>query len=185
MSNVKGAAITARLRFVQERYGGGALRRVLDALPRDEREVLERRVLPQEWVSYELFVDLSVAIDRACGAGDLKLCFELGKFSAHVNLPSIYKLFYRLGSPMFMFNKTSRLWRIHYDSGLLIPEEDGPNGVRLRIEDFEKPHRAHCLSVLGWAAGSIELSGGTIHRAVEDRCRTKGDRSCELALRWR
>jgi len=185
MSNVKGAAITARLRFVQERFGAEALGRVLGAMSPGKRDVIDARVLPQAWVPYDVFVDLNVAIDRVVGAGDLKLCFELGRFSAEVNLPSIYKLFYKLGNPLFIFNKAALLWRVHYDSGVLVPKEDGPKRVRLRIEDFEQPHRAHCLSVLGWAAKSIELSGGIVQRADEERCRTQGDSACELALRWR
>ncbi|MCC6554149.1 MAG: hypothetical protein IT372_14180 [Polyangiaceae bacterium] len=184
MSNVKGAAVTARVRFVRERFGEGALADLLGALQPDARAAIEERILPQAWVPYDLYIDLNVAIDRLFGAGDLRLCYELGRYSAEVNLPTLYKLFYRLGTPMFVFEKAARVWRLHYDSGVLVPIEEGPKLVRLRVEDFQRPHRAHCLSVLGWAAKSIELSGGTVLRAEEERCRTRGDRACEHSLRW-
>jgi hypothetical protein len=39
--------------------------------------------------------------------------------------------------------------------------------------------------VLGWAARSIELSGGVVLTATEERCRARGDETCELVARWR
>ena len=49
---------------------------------------------------------------------------------------------------------------MHYTSGKLTPIEERAGAIRFEIEGFAEPHRAHCMSVLGWAARSIELSGG-------------------------
>lgn len=57
-------------------------------------------------------------------------------------------------------------------------------GGRLVLSDFGLPHRAHCLSVLGWARKSVELAGATVTYAEEERCRTLGHKDCELVLRW-
>jgi hypothetical protein len=184
MSSVKGAAITARLRFVRERQGEAGLKRVLQALPEAGRAALEANVLPGAWVPYDVFVDLCVTIDRLFGRGDLALCHEMGRYAADVNLPTLYRIFYRLGSPQFILRKAAQLWSVHYDSGKLATIEEGKGAVRLEMVGFERPHRAHCLSVLGWAARSVELSGGAVKSAEEERCRTRGDEICELALRW-
>ena len=185
MSNVKGAAVTARLRFLRERHGDAGVRRLLDEISAVSREVLEARVLPQAWVPYDVFVDLGVVADRLFGRGDLALCEEMGRYAAEVNLPTLYRLFYRLGSVQYIFRRAAQLWSVHYDSGQLAAIEEGTGGARLEIVDFERPHRVHCLSVLGWAARSVELSGGVVHKAEEERCRTRGDESCEMVLRWR
>jgi len=185
MSSVKGSAVAARLRFVRERHGEQALARLLEAISAPHRAALEGRVLPQAWVPYDLFVELGEAADRLFGRGDLSLCYEMGRYAAEVNLPTLYRLFYRLGSPKFILRKAAQLWSVHYDSGKLAAFDEGASGARLEIVDFERPHRAHCLAVLGWASRSIELSGGTLLGADEERCRTWGAETCEMTLRWR
>ncbi len=185
MANVKGAIITARLRFARERHGEEGLRRLLDAVPASTRAALEGRVLPHEWVPYDVFIDMGVAMDRLFGEGDLALCYELGRYSAEVNLPTLYRIFYRLGSPLYIFRKAAQLWSLHYDSGKLAAMEEGPGAARIEIIGFDRPHRVHCLAIVGWATRSIELSGGVVLYAEEVRCRAKGDETCEMVARYR
>src|SRR5262249_29153922 len=125
MPNVKGAAIAARLRFVRERYGDAGFKRLIAALAPGDQDLLEARVLPQAWVPYELFIEVNVHADQQFGRGDLALCYEMGQYAAEVNLPSIYRLFYRFGSPAFVLSKAARLWSVHYDSGALGAHDDG------------------------------------------------------------
>lgn len=185
MPNVKGAMITARVRFVRERHGEDGFQRLLEALPASSRAAIEGRILPSQWVPYDVFIDVGVTIDRLFGRGDLSLCYELGRHSAEVNLPTLYRLFYRLGSPIYIFRRAAELWNVHYDSGRLAAMEEGPSGARLEILDFARPHRVHCLAVMGWASRSIELSGGVLLSADEERCRARGDDTCEMVARWK
>jgi hypothetical protein len=184
MPSVKGAAINARLRFVRENHGEAGVKRVVQALPPEHRATLEANVLAQAWAPFDLFVVLSVTIDRLFGRGDLSMCQEMGRYAAEVNLPTLYRLFYKLGNPGFILRKAAQLWSVHYDTGKLVAIEEGRGAARLEIVDFATPHRAHCLSVLGWAARSVELSGGAVKRAEEERCRTRGDEVCALVLNW-
>ena len=184
MSDVKGAAIAARLRFVRERFGDEGYARLLAALDPGSRARIAGRILSHEWVPFGVFVAVSVEADRLFGKGDLQLCYEMGRYAADVNLPSLYRLFYRLGTPMFIFRKAARLWDVHYTSGKLTPIEEREGAIRLEIDGFAEPHRAHCMSVLGWAARSVELSGGRLREAEETRCRTRGDAVCAIALQW-
>ncbi|MBI2893331.1 MAG: hypothetical protein HYY06_07240, partial [Deltaproteobacteria bacterium] len=114
-----------------------------------------------------------------------QLCLEMGRFGATVNLPTIYRVFLRFGSPMFLLQKASRLWQVNYDSGALVATREGKQGARLRIEAFDRPHRAHCLSVLGWSSRAVELTGFKVVSAREEKCRTRGDEACELVLDWK
>jgi len=186
MSNVKGAAVTARLRYVRERHGEAGLARLLAEVPADVRAVLEAHVLAQAWVPFDAFLALCVAADRLFGRGDLALCYDLGRYAAEVDLPTVYRIFYRLGSVQYIFRKAAQLWNLHYDSGKLAAMDEGSGKARLEIVGFDHPHRVHCLSVLGWAARSVELSGGEMLRAEEERCRVRdGAETCEIVLRWR
>ncbi len=186
---VKGSAITARIRWVREHRGEDGVRATKSALSPELRDLVERRILPHDWAPFELFVGLSETIDRLFGRGDLELCRELGRYSARVNLPTIYRIFYALGNPAFIVGRAPRVWDVHYSSGRLesetFKEGDGVEGARLRIVAFRTPHRAHCLAVLGWSELAVELSGGKLVAAEETRCRTRGDDACEIISRWR
>lgn len=185
MIHVKGAAITARLRFVRERYGDAGFARLLGALTPATRAAIEGKVLAQAWAPFEVFIEVGEVADRLFGRGDLALCLAMGRFAAEVNLPTLYKLFYRLGSPLYIFRRAAQLWSVHYDSGQLAAMEIADRAVRLEIVGFASPHRVHCLSVLGWATRSIEMSGGTVISAEEVRCRARGEETCEIVLSWK
>jgi hypothetical protein len=184
---IKGSAVTARLRFVRELYGEPGVRRVKEALSPEHRAIIEKRVMPHEWAPFELFVELSVEIDRLYGKGDLALCREMGRFAAKVNLPTLYRIFYALGSPAFIITRAVRVWDVHYDSGRIsadIERSAKTERATLTLRSFGTPHRAHCLSVLGWAERSVELSGGQIVEADETTCRTRGDDACRFVIAW-
>lgn len=184
MVQVKGAAVTSRVRYVRERFGEEAFRQLQQAHPEKHRAQIERHILSSQWVPYELFIDLIVQVDALFGRGDLGLCRDMARFSAEVNLKTIYRIFFRFGTPAFILKRAARLWEMHYDSGRLEVYDDAPGHARLLIKGFAQPHRAHCLSVLGWAERSAELAGAQVHRAEETRCRTKGDPFCELVPQW-
>ena len=184
MGHVKGSAIASRVHFVRARYGQAGLAEVLGQMSRENAVLLSRETPPAAWVPFSVFVELNVTADRVFGAGDLGLCLEMGRYGAEQNLPTLYKLFYRLGTPQYILSRAARLWDVHYDSGRLRLEDAGPRAMRMRIEGFDQPHRSHCLSVLGWTTRSIEMSGGKLLTFGETRCRTFGDSVCELVADW-
>ena len=184
MSEVKGSAVIARMRFVRDRWGEAGWRRLRAGLAKPHRSLVDQRILPHHWVPFELFVDLNLAADSLFGRGDLALCREMGAHSAEVNLPTLYRIFFRLGRPSYILKKAARLWDVHYSSGRLVVEEL-PDGAMMRIEGFDTPHQAHCLSVLGWAERSVILSGGRDVVCAERSCRAEGDAACEMEARWR
>jgi hypothetical protein len=177
MAHCKGIAVLARLKWVQHHHGDDGSRRFFEALAPRTREVLERHVLPHGWVPMQDFIELNVVADRLFGKGDLELCKVMGAWAAGENLPKLFRLFYRLGSPTFIFERASKLWSAHYDSGSMLLTEPTAIGARLVLTDFKAPHRAHCLSVLGWSVGAIELAGSKVtsaERSAAERGATSG-----------
>jgi hypothetical protein len=166
MPNVKGAAITARVRFVRERYGPAGYSGLVAEVGPVTRALLPGNVLASAWAPYEAFIDLGATVDRLFGRGDLALCVEMGRFAAEVNLPTLYRLFYRIGSTQYVLRKAAQLWGLHYDSGRLAVMEEGDHGVRLEMVDFAEPHRVHCLE--------HPRLGDTVGRAVRQRDRPLG-----------
>jgi hypothetical protein len=184
MTQCKGLILTSRLRYVQEVHGAEASERITREFSPATQALLERRVLPHEWVPFASFIDVNVVADRLLGKGDLSLCREMGAWAAAATLPRIFRLFYRFGSPMFLFERAAKLWNAHYDTGRMETHRDADGWAHLFIHEFGQPHRAHCLSVLGWITRSIEMSGATVTSAVEKQCRLRGDPCCELAAHW-
>lgn len=183
VAHCKGIAVIARLKWVQREHGDAGWQRFLSELPEATREAVDRHILPHGWVPMRVFIDVNVTLDRLFGAGDLSLCTELGAWAANENLPRVFKLFYRLGTPAFLFERASKLWSAHYDTGRLELHTVADGQANLRL--FEVTHRAHCLSVLGWAKKSVELSGAEVLEFGERSCCTRGEPCCELMVRWR
>lgn len=184
MAQVKGSAITSRIRYIREHADEDVYQEIKAELSRANRAALDEGVLPHAWVPYSLFIEMNIAADHVLGAGDLALCREMGRYGAKINLPTLYRIFMRLGSVGFILKKASKLWSVHYDSGALDVEAIGRNAARLAIRDFDAPHKAHCLSVHGWAEGAIELTGSRVVRAVEEQCRTQGADVCRFYAEW-
>lgn len=187
MAQVRGSVITARLKWVRDRFGEPGVRHLKSNLRESSRARIDARVQPHEWVPFALYLDVTHEIDRLWGRGDLGLVRELGRATADLSLPTILKMFLRFGAPSYTVRQGAKLWRQYYDSGT--PEvrevsDAGGDGCSLTLPDFETPEAAHCASILGWMERSVELSGAKVRWARETACRLRGDRACVFELRW-
>jgi hypothetical protein len=180
---VKGSALRARARWVHDR-GDEAVARFEEALSPGTRAQARAGFLVHEWYEYETFIELNEVIDRLFGKGDYALCRELGRYACEVNLNTIYKLLIRFGSVNFILQRAATAWRVNYSEGTMEVLESTDQAARLRITGLTRPHRTHCLSVLGWVVRAAELSGATVVEEKET-CRCLGDPECELWFRWR
>jgi hypothetical protein len=181
--NVKGSVLRARLRYVEERGGDNGYRHFFDALQPTTRAAIEARVLASGWYPFAAFIDICEVIDRQLGAGDLALCHELGRHGCDANLPTLYKIFFRMADVLYIVRRAAAAWRVNYDEGSMSVVGEGDHVVTLRME-VPAPHRAHCLSVRGWIVRAGELSGAKDVRVAES-CRVLGDPHCQFELRWR
>lgn len=181
--NVKGTALKARLRYVEERAGGDGYARFVAALSPPTRAIVDGRVLPSGWYPFDAFIEICEVIDRQLGRGDLALCYELGRYGCDANLPTLYKIFFRMADVRYIVRRAAAAWRVNYDEGTMTVLDEADGHVRLRME-VPRPHRAHCLSVKGWIVRAGELSGAK-DVTVAERCRVDGAPHCEFDLHWR
>jgi hypothetical protein len=185
MSNVKGSALASRILWVRLNQGEQGLDRLGSVVGADLAAMLRNGAVMSRWYPLSWFIELNVRIDELFGQGDLGLVKQLGRHGADANLTTIYRLFYKVGTVKWIMARASRLWGMHYDAGEMSVEPHPGREVILRIVDFDQPHRAHCLSVLGWCERSLELSGGTDALVEELACRASGDDRCEFRARWK
>lgn len=184
MVQVKGSTLVPRLKFIQERGRGEQKEQALGRLSPEFRQAVALGLLQNQWYPFDYFVQLTQAIDKVFGRGDLSFIPELGRYSAEAALKGIYKVFYKVGSPEFIIKRATRVWSQYYSSGSLTVVTAGPKQVKIVLADFALPLREHCLSVLGWIQKTLEMSAGHPARVEETQCRLKGDTTCEFTAAW-
>ncbi len=185
MANVKGSALASRLLWLRLNHGEAGIGRLAAVASPGLRVVIGQGVVRAAWYPSALFVELNQRLDELFGKGDLALVRELGRYGADANLTTIYRLFYKVGTVQWILGRASRLWGLHYDSGKMVIKRAGDDAIEMEIAGYAEPHRAHCLSVIGWIERSVELSGGTEVQTEEHACRAIGDPRCRWKLSWR
>lgn len=184
MANVKGSAFATRIRWLRLQHGEAGVAKVAALASPGLAGMLEAGVTMATWYPFEWFVELNTVLDKLWGEGDFQLARELGAYGASANLTTIYRLFFKFGTPKWVIARAAKLWSVHYDSGKLLVRAHRGDRAELEIANFATPHRAHCLAVAGWAQRSLELSGARFAKVVETSCRARGDNTCVLDCTW-
>lgn len=179
---VKGSALRARSDYVQE-MGDEAYRSWFASLSQRTRELVEAGFMPNDWYPFEVFVELCERIDDMFGHGDRSLCRQLGYYACDKNLPTLYRLLFKVGNIGYIITRAQVAWRVTYDTGQIHIAERNTNSVVLEIHDWPDPRRAHCLSVLGWMIRAGEISGAS-NLQWQESCRAAGDDICRFSLQW-
>jgi hypothetical protein len=184
-SNVRAPLVLARVDWVKRHHGQAGLDGVLAAMDPDRAAIVRSTVSPALWLPFDTFVNLCEAIDRVHGRGDLALVPELARHAARVNIPTIHKIFFRLGSVEYIVRKAAAVWSASYDTGTASSEVMPGVGLRLIIERLATPHRVHCLTVLGWVEEMVRLVGPKVIGGREIECRTQGAPRCTFEVLYR
>src|SRR5262245_14331745 len=106
MALMKGSAFTARFAYLRKHHAArwGAL---VEAFDPPTAALARGPCLKGSWYPFACFVDLNVKADRILGKGDLALARTMGRDAAIVNLPTLYRLFYKVGSPEYIFSRVA------------------------------------------------------------------------------
>lgn len=181
---IKGTSLKSALSYIQQTFGDEKLSQVLAALPPPEQAALSKLVLASDWYPFQTYQLLLTAMDRVLGQGDEQICRACGRFDAEYDLNKVYKIFYRLGAPLFIIGNAPLVWRSYYDSGRVEVEKINATRVKLQIREADEYARVVCREMEGWMERTIELSGGRQVKAEETQCRARGAAWCEYLVNW-
>jgi len=182
---IRGNVLMARLTYVREKGGEPALEAVLARLPAADQAVLRGWILPISWYPLELNLRLDDAIAAVLSPHDRSRVFvDMGRASADANLLGPQRPYLKAGDPHFLLRSAPQIYAAYYRVGRRTYEKTGACSAVLRTFDAESVTATDCLTVVGWHARAIELSGGKDARVVERTCRTRGDPHCEYACEW-
>jgi predicted hydrocarbon binding protein len=179
--HVKGAMVRAHLQFVRDQLGEPALARLLDALPAPVAAEVHA-ILPSTWCAFESLILLDRAIARIAGRNEQELMRDLGRYSAKINLSTVYRAFHRDDLHEF-FRLSATLHRQFQDFGDCEYEHTGDSRGRISIRKAACFSPAYCSSELGYLEQVIATHGGTAGVA-ETVCQCSGGDHCEFEVRW-
>ena len=180
----KGFTITGALVFVDQKHGPQARTKVIAALDPDTRRLVERSVLASEWVPLRSQVALYEAIDRTLGAGDFKLCFEIGRFTCDHEMTTINRIFLKFGSLEKWMRLASAMWSRYYNTGRLEVEGFTKEEGTIVIRDFNPISKAFCSDFAGWLHRTSEVGGARNVTMGHPDCLLDGAPGCRYVGRW-
>ncbi len=183
--NVKGSLLKTRWEFLEQRQPPGARARVLAALP-PEQSRAAASALSASWIPFHLVTKVDEIIVTQCGADDVRLCVEIGAFSARRNLTSLYHVFMEQagGDPFRLLEHLAMLHGTLYDWGFSRAQRLGAHECMMEAEYGGGARRTNCLTALGFYREALRLIEVPGVLAEERACQAAGDPLCSVHLTW-
>lgn len=184
MTDVRGSAVDATARFVAAKLGAPRVAEVYRQMTPEHREMLEAGVRGQSWYPLDLMLDLMRTAHAVHGGDAAQLYRDMGRASADEALTTIYRIFFKVGSPQFVVSKAASIFRTYYDGGHLRATVAEPGRAVLELHGFPQPARELCARVTGWIERTVELAGATRLTVTHDACVSLGAAACRFEARW-
>jgi hypothetical protein len=181
--SVKGSMIVGRMAFVERHYPD-RWQEYLSALSAPTRAAVAAGILKSSWYPFSMFLDASGTAERLFGTGDYSIVRKMAAHSARVNMPTVYKVFLRLGSPQFMMKQVAQIWRSQYDSGIATSTPGKESGA-VEVREFGQPDPLHCNGITGFMEECLRIVGMKSATVVHPKCRCNGDDLCRWEATWR
>lgn len=169
--------------WLSEHGKPGDREKVLEALPEDARQQLSGMILVSSWFPFAWLIELDRAIMNVCGGGKVDSIRDLGRWSATINLSTVYKAFDRKSNHEF-FENSALLHRQFQDFGTVKYERMGDAAGRMVVSEYPCYSPIFCASAIGYYEGVIESHGGKNPSVRESECQCYGDRTCTFEMSW-
>lgn len=180
--HVKGAMVRAHLQYVRDHHGEPFAARTHAALPAGVAAEIDA-ALASSWCSFESLVTLDRTIAKVCGRDERALMRELGRYSAQINLTTVYRAFRRDDIHEF-FRRGAALHRQFQDFGTTEYEQLAPTRGRISVRNAVCYSPAYCASEAGYLEEVIAIHGGKDASIMESTCLCANDELCTFELHW-
>jgi hypothetical protein len=184
VSRIKGRIILNARDFVLARDGKEGWRKVLQALPADERDTLAA-MIPLGWYDMSLNDHVNRAIVDALGdAGSMDWMHALGRYAAGEDLRTIHRLFLRMANPAFVLERLAEFWGRYQDSGEWAIVRESDNRVTATLRGWGSRDEATCVRLAAYSKRLFELVGAKGVYLERRACEARGDPACVFAGGW-
>jgi hypothetical protein len=117
------------------------------------------------------------------GGGRPLFLRELGRYSAHLNLSSTYRLYKSTDLHEF-FRCSALLHRQFQDFGIARYTQLADKVGAMIHSDYLCFSPVYCQSAIGYYEQAIVLHGAKPQLVIETSCQCAGDKSCAFELEW-
>ncbi len=181
---VKGAALRSTMNYIREHFPPAAIEKVLSRVSPEDQKILRRPLLVSDWYESKILIALMRAAGKETDQDERSLFHAMGRQSCDDGLNTVYKIFYKLGSPSFIVSKGLHLWNNYYSDGVIATLESSPTMAHIRLTRNPFPDEAMCIRLSGWFERSLELSGGKAIGIHHIACVHHGQENCEWRGTW-
>lgn len=180
---VKGNLVGARPRYVRERWGEEGIADVAARLSEPERKLFLATTLPFNWYPMRAMAEIDRAIVLGPMRGDPFRMKDFGATIARYDLPTIYKVLFKVGSPAFVVRRIGVAYRTYIRGGSMRGETPTSASAIITLEG-NLPKYLCTHGCAGWFSAAIELSGGRRVRVTETDCVHDGAKHCRWEAHW-
>jgi hypothetical protein len=179
----KGTGFVNVREFVRARGGEAAWERVLGRLGEADASVV-RDALPVGWYGNGAFTRLLRAVDEVFGSGDGALVVDIGRHNCERDATTIQRLFFRIATPAYVFEKSTEYWRRFHDSGHWTIERTTPNSITATLRDWKNEDPIYCRQNGAYIVRLMELVGAKNVAIDHPECSALRASACVFRLRW-
>lgn len=181
---IKGSALRSTMNYLREHFSPDQVEKVMQALPSDARAILEIPILVSSWYEADLlFVLMKKMVSELNQSPDI-LFPKMGEQSCDDGMNTVYRIFFKIGSPGYILKFTIQVWSNYYSEGKMILVSRTSNSAHLRLEEVHFPDRAMCLRITGWLRRALELTGAKVTSFSHSACIFEKAPACEWKATW-
>jgi len=189
MASGKGTLLKNLADYVEHHHSAAAWREVVEALPPDDRAVIDGLLLVGGWYPVGVWNRAVTAyVRRFANDADHEMT-AIARHVADRDLNTLFKVLLKMGSAAFVLGRTDSLWSRYFDVGKLEPREVDDHRWALTLTaptaEDEAPGALTCgPGVCGLLKQALELTGVKAPRVVHARCRFAAAPTCEYDVSW-
>jgi hypothetical protein len=181
---IKGNLLTKRTWYVKHHFGQNALDTFLEALTPEGRATLLKPPLTFAWYPFGVMMDMDRVLIEGVMKGDLTRMHHFGEEIAKHDLPLLYKVLFKVGSPGFVVKRLNVAARAYLKDSTVEVEMTGPMAARVTLGGRRLPYYFCRWGCSGWFTAAVDLSGGRDIHCEHPACVHHGDPTCQWQVSW-
>jgi hypothetical protein len=183
-NQIKGNMLGRRAPYVRDRWGQPALDALIRAVPPSARKYLTTPPLSFAWYPFGVLMDIDRALIEGPMGGNLDGAYEFGSAIAKHDLPLLYKVLFRVGSPAFIVKRLNIVARQYIRDSVVAVHLEGAGRARVTLGGRRLPYYFCAYGVSGWLDAALEMSGAKNPAVEHPTCLHRGDEACTWRLTW-
>ncbi len=182
---VKGTGIKTTKEFVKQNFPD-RFEEWVDSLHPDIRNAYSGRINLGDWFDADIaYFDPAQKMTDMFFDGDPIAAGEaLGRFSAHLALNSIYKVFLILATPKYLMQRSANMMKAYYDHSVIQVELAPKGGAKFMFNEFDGINEVMEYRAAGWCSCALELCHCRNVKWRMDQQLTKGDNATVISFTW-